>query len=85
MSFSSGPYSITLGGSVLLAGARATGTVTVPGATIGMHVQVTPQSDVGASALYGGYVSSANTVTVWLMGIVTVTPPSTVFNVSVFN
>ena len=83
MSFAAGPYTITLGGGLLLAGARSTGTLTVPGARSGMHVMVTPQSDVGVSACYGGFVSSNDTVTIWIMGIVSVTPPSTVLNVTV--
>lgn len=85
MSFIGGVYTITLGGGLLVAGARATGTVSVPGARAGMHVTVTPQTDLGASACCGGYVSSNDTVTVWIMGIVSVTPPSTVFNVSAWN
>jgi len=83
MSFLVGPFTITLGGSLLLAGARVTGTISVPGARAGMHVQVTPQSDLGASAICGGYVSANDVVTIWIMGIVSVTPPSTVLNVTV--
>ena len=85
MSFASGPYTITLGGGALLAGARTTGTVTAPGARNGMHVQVTPQSDLGAGAMCGGFVSSNDTVTVFIMGILALTPPSTVLNVSVMQ
>jgi len=83
MSFGSGPYTISLGGGALLAAGRTTGTINVPGATTGMHVKVTPQSDTGAGSMYGGYVSSAGVVTVWLQVILAVTPPATVFNVTV--
>lgn len=83
MSFIAGPYTVTLGGGALLAGAKATTTVTIPGARSTMQVRVTPQSDLGASMSYGGYVSSNDTVTVWIMGTIAITPPSTVFNVSV--
>jgi len=83
MGFTAGPYTVTLGGGALLAGARAIITVTVPGARSTMHVKVTPQTDLGVSMMYGGYVSSNDTVTVWIMGILAITPPSTIFNVSV--
>jgi len=53
MGFVAGPVSITLGGSLLLAGARVTGTVNIPGATMGMHVAITPQTDLGTSAICG--------------------------------
>jgi hypothetical protein len=48
-----------------------------------MHVKVTPQSDPGASVLYGGYVSANDTVTVWIMGVLSLTPVATVYNVTV--
>jgi hypothetical protein len=61
VSFIGGVYTITLGGGLLVAGARASGTVSIPGARAGMHVTVTPQTDLGASACCGGYVSSNDT------------------------
>lgn len=83
MSFNSGQYTVTLGGGALLAAGRTTTTVNVPGATVGMHVTVTPQTDLGAGVLCGGFVSSAGVVTVWITTILALTPPSTVLNVSV--
>lgn len=85
MSFIAGPYQITLGGALLAAGARSVGTIAVPGARVGMHVIVTPQSDIAPGACCGGYVSANDVVTIWLMGVILVTPPSTVFNVSVWS
>jgi hypothetical protein len=83
MGFGSSGYTITLGGGALLAGARATGTIAIPGARASMHVKVTPQSDPGAGSAYGGFVSANDVVTVWFGVILAVTPPSTVFNVTV--
>lgn len=83
MGFGAGPYTITLGGGALLAGGRTTGTINVPGATTAMHVKVTPQSDPGAGCMYGGFVSSAGVITVWMQVILAVTPPSVVFNATV--
>jgi len=81
MSFISGPYTVTLGGGALLAGQFASTTITVPGATVGMSVTVTPQSDPGVGAIWHGFVSAPNTVTVRVGVIVALTPSSTVFNV----
>jgi hypothetical protein len=83
MSFSAGPYTVTVGGGALLAGGRSTATVTVPGARAAMHVTITPQTDPGAGYMYGGYVSANDTVTVWIMAILALTPASTVYNVLV--
>jgi hypothetical protein len=86
MSFMAGPYTVSITGSLIaLAGGRLTNTVTIPGARTGMHVSVTPQTDMGASMLCGGYVSANDTVTVWMMGVISLTPPTTVFNVSVWS
>lgn len=83
MSFYSGVYSVTLGNGALLAGVAVTTTLTVPGAQVGMHVFVTPQSDPGIGCVWYGYVSAPNTVTVRVLAVVPLTPASTVFNVSV--
>ena len=83
MGFGASGFRITLGGNLLLAGARAMGTITVNGARANMHVRVTPQSDPGGGLLYGGFVSADDTVTVWIMGILAITPPSTIYNVTV--
>ena len=83
MAFTAGPYTVTLGGGALLAGARAMTTVAVPGARSNMQVHVTPQSDLGVGMAHGGFVSSNDVVTVWILGVIAITPPATVFNVSV--
>jgi hypothetical protein len=83
MGFTAGPYSVTLGGGALLLGARATVTVVVPGARVGMVVKVSPQGDPGAGISYGGFVSANDQVTAWIMAVVAITPPATVYNVSV--
>lgn len=83
MSFDAGIYTITLGGGALLAGVAASGTVTVPGAAVGMHVIVTPQTDPGIGCVWYGFVSAPNTVTVRIIAVIALTPTSTVFNVSV--
>jgi hypothetical protein len=84
MGFGAGQYTVTLGGSLIaVAGGRLTTTLSIPGARSTHHVRVTPQTDLGASALYGGFVSANDVVTVWIMGVLSLTPPSTVFNVSV--
>lgn len=83
MSFSAGLYTVTLGGGALLAAARAITTISIPGARTGMHVIVTPQTDLGAGIFYGGYVSANDIVTVWICTILALTPPSTILNVEV--
>lgn len=83
MSFAAGVYTVTLGGGALLAGVAASTTLTVPGAAVGMHVIVTPQTDPGIGCVWYGFVSSTNTVTVRILAVIALTPTSTVFNVSV--
>jgi hypothetical protein len=85
MSFASGIYSVTLGGGALLAGGRATATVTVPGARSGMHVVMTPQSDMGAGVMYGAWVSANDTVTAFVGAIIALTPVSVTYNISVWS
>jgi hypothetical protein len=83
VSFVAGVYTVSLGGGALLAGGRSTATLTIPGATNGMHVLMTPQSDVGAGVLYGAWISSANTITAWVSAIVALTPATVTYNISV--
>jgi hypothetical protein len=85
MAFTSGPYAVSMGGSALLAGARTTTTVNVPGAAVGMQVMITPQGDVGAGVIYGAFVSSPNTVTAWAGAIVALTPSSMNYNIYVIS
>lgn len=85
MSFNSGTYTVTLGGGALLAGARATVTISVPGARNGMHVSMTPQSDLGAGVYYGAWVSANDQVTAFVGAIVALTPVSVSYNISVWS
>lgn len=72
-----------LGGGALLAGACASTTVSVTGATTSMTVSVSPNTYPGDGALVYGYVSSSNTVTVKVCGVVALTPTSSTYNVRV--
>lgn len=72
-----------IGGSALTVGQRATGTVSVTGATTGMAVACSPVSDPGAGFVWHAYVSSAGTVTVWVTCIAIGTPSAVVYNVRV--
>lgn len=54
----------SLGGSVLAAGACATTTVSITGATTGMAVTATPQTFPGPSFYWRGYVTAPGVVTV---------------------
>ena len=83
MSFKAGPYTITLGGGVLLAGAAAQGTIAVPGARAGMAVTVTPQSDPLIGCIWAGFVSANDVVTVRVVAIIGLTPNSVIYNVMV--
>lgn len=85
MSFASGVYAVTLGGGTLLAGARSTVTLAVPGARSGMHVAMTPQSDIGAGVFYGAWVSANDTVTAFVGAIIALTPISASYNISVWS
>ncbi|WP_321913589.1 hypothetical protein [Paraburkholderia sp. J11-2] len=73
----------SIGGSSLAAGACATGTVAVSGATTSMAVAVSPVATPGAGYVWEGYVSAAGTVTVNVCAIVAGTPTATTYNVRV--
>lgn len=75
----------SIGGGALLAGARATATVSVTGATTSMAVAVTPAVDPGAGITWDGWVSSADTVTVEVIAVVAGTPTATTYNVRVIQ
>lgn len=77
--------SASIGGSALLAGAVATGTVTVAGAVSGMVVLVTPNTYPGDAIDWRAYVSSANTVTVVVSAIIAATPAASTYNVRVIQ
>ncbi len=79
----------SIGGGALLAGACATGTVTVTGATTSMQANASPAGGVDPSN--GGVlgiaidarVSSANTVTVSVCSPIAGTPAAATYNVRV--
>ncbi|WP_124825398.1 MULTISPECIES: hypothetical protein [unclassified Burkholderia] len=76
----------SIGGSALAAGACATGTATVSGATTGMAIVATPVTYPGAGFDWQrSYVSSANTVTVQVCADVAGTPTATTYNVRVLQ
>lgn len=74
-----------IGGSALLAGACSSGTVTVTGATTGMTAIAQPSDGtvLADGNMVYAVVSSANTVTVKVCGIVGITPPSKTYSVRV--
>lgn len=78
-----------IGGSPLLAGACAAGTVTVTGATSAMVANVSPSADPDSTLTTGiaiyAFVSSANTVTVRVCAIVAVTPAAVTYNVRILQ
>ena len=75
----------SIGGSSLGAGACATGTVSVTGATTAMAVQASPVTYPGAAYFWKGYVSSTGTVTVAVCAAVAGTPTASVYNVRVLK
>ena len=75
--------SASLGGAALLAGAVATGTVTITGAAVGMTVNITPNTYPGDAIDWRGYVSAVNTVTVIVSAIIAATPTASTYNVRV--
>lgn len=75
----------SIGGGALLAGACTSGTATVTGATTAMAISVTPVAYPGDGTDWKAYVSSSNTVTVKVCGLVAVTPSATTYNVRVLQ
>lgn len=75
--------SSAIGGSSLTVGVCTSGTATVTGAAVGMAVAATPNTYPGDGVFWHGYVSSANTVTVVICGVVIITPASSTYNVRV--
>lgn len=73
----------SIGGAALLAGAAASNTVNVAGATTGMAVSVTPVTYPGDGVVWSGYVSSPGVVTVKVTGVIAVTPVASTYNVRV--
>lgn len=79
----------SIGGGALLAGACASGTATVTGATSSMAVAVSPNGDPDSNLATGiafyAFVSATNTVTVRVCAIVAVTPTARTYNVRVLQ
>ena len=73
----------SIGGGALLAGAVATGTVAIAGATTAMTVTCTPNTYPGNGISWFAYVSSAGTVTVVVIAIIAATPVASTYNVRV--
>lgn len=75
----------SLGGTALPAGNCAVATATVPNATPGMAVAVSPAADPGTGFVWEGWASAAGSVTVRLCNITagTLTPTAEVYNVRV--
>lgn len=75
----------SIGGSSLTAGACASGTVMIAGATLTSKIDVSPQTYPGAGFWWSGYLSSAstNTITVTVCAAVAGTPAASLYNVGV--
>lgn len=74
---------VSIGGGALLAGACASNTVTVSGATTSMTVVASPNTYPGDGSMWSAQVTSANTVTVKVCAIVALTPAGSTYNVRV--
>ncbi|WP_186260354.1 hypothetical protein [Burkholderia gladioli] len=77
--------SSSIGGSALAAGACASGTVTVTGATTSMVAQASPVTYPGDGNVWSAYVSGANTVTIKVCAVVAGTPTASTYNVRVLQ
>lgn len=79
----------SIGGGALAAGACASGTATVTGATTSMTVNASPVASPLADASHGlsvwAFVSASNTVTVEVCAIVATTPTARAYNVRVLK
>jgi hypothetical protein len=73
----------SIGGSALLAGQDATGTVAIAGVTTAMAVDASPVTYPGAGVFWNGYVSSAGTVTVAVGAAIALTPAASNYNIRV--
>lgn len=75
----------SIGGGALLAGACASGTASVTGATTAMGVVATPVTYPGDGNYWLGYVSASGTVTVKVCAAVAGTPTASAYNVRVLQ
>lgn len=88
ISISSGTFlgtSGSLGGGALIAGACATTTVTVTGATTSMVVVLSPATYPGDGFEWASYVSAVNTVTAKVCALIAGTPTASLYNVRVIQ
>ena len=74
------PFSVSITGTLQVAGGRNTAVVAVPGARNGMSCWVTPRTDTGNGIAYGCFISANDQVTVWMMISIAGTPPTTTFD-----
>jgi len=77
--------SASIGGGALAAGACASGTASVTGATTSMVATSSPNTYPGDGAVWSSQVTSANTVTVRVCAIVALTPTASTYNVRVIQ
>jgi hypothetical protein len=77
--------SASIGGSLLSAGACASGTATVTGAASSGALQATPNTYPGDGIWWGAYLSATNTATVKVCAAVSATPTASTYNVRAIN
>ena len=77
--------SSSIGGALLLLGACQSTDVTINGVTTAMTAVVSPQTDPGNAVQWQAFIKSANTVTVRICALASVTPASTVYNIKVLQ
>lgn len=74
---------VSIGGAALVAGACASATTTVTGATTAMVVNTSPTTYPGDGNIWESYISAANTVITKVCAIVAGTPVASTYNVRV--
>jgi len=77
--------SVSLGGGALLAGACASNTTTVTGATTSMAAVASPNTYPGDGSTWSAQVTSANTVTTRVCAVVALTPTASTYNIRVIR
>lgn len=73
----------SIGGSILIAGACATGTVSVANSTTGMVAVASPNTYPGDGVVWDAQVTTNGTVTVKVCAIIGLTPSASTYNVRV--
>ena|ERR1700748_1459209 len=74
-----------IGGSLLAVGGCSTGTVSIPGARIGMSVTASPNTFPGTGYLDFAYVSANDIVTVGICAIIIGVPTASTYSVRVMQ